>query len=881
MTTVYYLSDIHYQHINDWIKDDKKFIVTIATRKIFERLKTDNCVLVVGRAGNGKSSIVRHIALDLRRKYQHEIIPLVRSPSGIFEFIDRKGKQIFIVDDLCGKVNINAQSVDDWFSQIDEILKLIYTSGKSNSKPDADIKFLFATGSNIYDDSIFQKLKLLQKYVFQLSDWPLTDDEKLKMIKNYISPEAETKLLQKLKSDEAYFPLLCKIAERKTADQIIRLFNNLKDFIKQDLIDLKETNNLKFCVITLCALLNNRFKEEMLNDVFESDTERQAFKKVCLEFNIGPNKDTVKRKIKEQLNNLEDMYVAKTESYYHFIHSEVYHIAVLVCGQTFLHSFIKFVRGSFIAERFCFESIISDIPNNKHIIIICDENTEKRYFDRLMFDLEKGNTYSTFHNNQLQSESYRAKFCSYCETRQQKVSELLKHFSEKSYTDNVSSTEKNYEDYTAFSKQHHFFSHKMRKPLIESAWEGYADIVHMLLKSDCDINEADRFGRTALYVACLLGKEEVVKVLLNNNANHSLCDDNGQSPLLVASREGHDTIVDALLQNNADLNACDVNGNSPLLVASFKSNLSTVQILSNNMTDFSKVNNLGQTPVFVASMKGRENVVKYLLSVHSEYILKPDNEGRSPLFIACREGYPDVVNILLRNQADVSQLDWNKRSPLFIASAEGYKDIVSILIQNNAKINQCDEEGRTPLFIASDKGRTGTVKNLVSSGADLNATDDRKCTPLYAACRRGFIDIVKLLYENHASITQCNTWNSSPVFAACRQGYVDIVKYLLQNGCNISGSDFSGTTPLLVACENGNTEIVNILIQQGADINQSDQSKKTPLHASAAGGHAAIVKLLIIKGAITTLTNSNNQTPLDLARKHSYTDIVKLLLTNK
>ncbi|CAC5422986.1 unnamed protein product [Mytilus coruscus] len=227
------------------------------------------------------------------------------------------------------------------------------------------------------------------------------------MIKKYISPDVETTLSQNMKYDEAHFPLLCKIAERKTEDQIINLFINLEDFFQQDIIAFKNKNNLKFCVITLCALLNNNFKEKMLNEVFESDFEMQAFENICSEFNLGPNKDTVKSKIKEQLENLQDTYVAKTENGYHFIHTKEYQIAVSVCGNILLHNFIKFVRSSFIAECFCFQSSMED--SKKHLIIIDDENVVKRYFDQLLFDLKKGDTYSTFHNfvvNHIRKKSY-------------------------------------------------------------------------------------------------------------------------------------------------------------------------------------------------------------------------------------------------------------------------------------------------------------------------------------------------------------------------------------------------------------------------------------------------------------------------------------------
>ncbi|VDI69236.1 Hypothetical predicted protein [Mytilus galloprovincialis] len=836
--------EIQNQHIDDWIKDDEKFIPTIATNTIIERLRTDSFVLVVGCSGNGKSSIIRHIALKLWKEEQYEIIPIVRSPGSIFESLNTKGKQIFVVDDLCGKVIINSQSVDAWFWPINKFMKLINTPGEDYNEDIADVKFLLATGQHIYNDRIFQKLKLPIKYVCNLTEWPLTNEEKQKMIKKYVTPEAATELLQTFKSDEAYFPLLCKIAERKTNNQNIKLFSNFEEFIKQDLMTLKRNNDFQFCTITLCALLNNNFKKNILNEDYESDFDRQAFDDICLEFKLRHNE--AKRKVKKQLQNLEEMYMTKTENYCHFIHNKVFLIALVVCGQTFLTTFIKFVRSSVIAERFRFRSIVA--INNEDYIIIDSDNAEERYFDRLLFDLKQGDTYSTFHNSQLYSDSYRFKFCSYCNTRKQKVSELLKHFCKKGGTEIVTFAERNYEDYIEFTKQHHFFSHKMRKPLIESAWEGYTDIVEMLLKSDYNVNEADKFGRTALFVACLLGKTQVVKVLLDYKADHSLCDEKGQTPLLVASGKGYEDIVNVLLQSNAKVDICDVEGNSPLLVASSENHLSTIQVLLDRITDFPKCNKLGESPVFVACMNGGKDIVRYLLSFLAAYISTPDNVGRSPLFIACSKGHHGVVKLLLENKADILRCDQSKRSPLFIASYEGYEDIVHTLIQNKAEINQCNEKGITPLLAASERGQTETAKILVDNGADLDASDNEKRTPLYAACKGGFMDIIK---------------------------------HLLENGSSVSDEDLNGNIPLLEAIENGYTEIAQFLINRGAEINQCDNKKKTPLHLSVIKGNIDVVKALINKGALQNLTDDDNHTPFDLACKQSCADIVKLLNPDK
>ncbi|CAG2246544.1 ANK [Mytilus edulis] len=204
------------------------------------------------------------------------------------------------------------------------------------------------------------------------------------------------------------------------------------------------------------------------------------------------------------------------------------------------HSFIRFAPSSFIAERYSLFSY-GESTGREDTIVIKDEETEKVYFDRLMTDLEQGITYSTFHNSQLANVSYRNKFYdkTTCASR-----------------DSVDS----YEDYIEFTEPYHFASHKMKIPLIESALEGNKDIVNLLIKMKCDIDETDKFGRSALFITCLLGREDVAILLLDKNANHELTDNNDRSPLYVACKGGFLPIVNALLTKSADLNTSDKNG---------------------------------------------------------------------------------------------------------------------------------------------------------------------------------------------------------------------------------------------------------------------------------------------------------------------------------
>ncbi|XP_052077130.1 ankyrin-1-like [Mytilus californianus] len=903
------------QHIEEWKNDNEKFIVTEATKHIDDKLWADNCVLVIGRPGSGKSSIIRHIALRLSMEDKYEIIPIVLSPSNILDYHNENRKQVFIIDDFCGKLVINAQNVDVWSTQIDDVLKLIKLDiDQQNARP-GFVKFLFSTNEDIFNDKVFgNRLEELTPFCCKLSEKPLKDDEKLQMIKKYISTE-EANIKETMISDEVYFPLLCKISEGKTADQIVKLFSNLDDFIKQDLLSLKDTSVIQFCIITLCALFENRFNDEMLNENFKFATnkEENAFKEICAEFNLGLHKESNKMRLKEQLQSVEDTYVSKTEDYYSLIHSKVYQVAEIVCAQSFINCFIKFAPSSFIAARYRFKS--TTVEKNDNVVWINEADTEKRYFNRLFMDLEEGITYSTFHNAQLCNVVYREKFCSYCKKRKEKLTELLLQIKESNKSlplNEQSSPDENadYEDYLDFKKQYHFISHKMRKPLIESAWEGYSEIVNMLLEMECDINETDKFGRTVLFVSSYLNKTDVAKTLIESGAMHDMCNEKGQCALFIASRQGHYDIVKALLQKKASTEHCDLDGHSSLIEASRCGHKDIVEALLKSGADISKCDNIGRSPLFFACLNGRKDVANVLIRNNANVnqcnkkglsplsvactkgnahlldilikanadISKVDSDDRSPLFIACEEGFDNVVDIMINKGANKTQCDWQNRSPLFISCEKGYYNIVQSLIKGTSDlINLCDEESRSPLFVACEKGKVEIAKILLENGAKLNIFDNKNRSPFYAACRSGYLEVVKLLYTKGGATDDCNIWGGSPLFVASREGHFDIVEFLINLKSDASKADSNGKTPLIVACEEGNVKIVTFLIASGTDVNHCDNERRSPLHVACFGGFADIVTSLIENGADKTLCDIDEHIPLEIARKKEFNDIVELL----
>ncbi|CAC5423570.1 unnamed protein product [Mytilus coruscus] len=880
-------SDVFETYIAHWFQEDRKFTVTSGTRKIEGMLKQNNCVLVVGRSGNGKSATVRHLALKHFDEEGFDIVPIVL-PTTILQYYNPERKQLFIVDDFCGKNVINAQIVDNWSLHIHDVLKLL-TNNKENNEGmsgQGTVKLVFATDPSIYKDTVFHRIHIPLECTFDLSNQPLQDEEKIEMFKKFrTEKKMSDDFTRTFQGHDNIFPLLCKYSEGKTEAQIIQLFTNPYNVIKQDFVALNKTNKDQMCLISLCILL-----ESIHADVFRQENihikDKVVIDAVCSEFDLDFCNETTKSKLVAELNHLEKTYLAKTGDSYYIEHIDIYEIAAVVCGEVIKESFIRFAPSSMIAERYSF--IPSETKDSTNLILIKDTDIQKRYFDRLMDDLERRITYSVFHNSQLKDKTYRDKFCEYCRRRQQKVKDLLnrlqKHTSEQSENQIDNTTEKGdneYEDYIKFTEQYHFSTHRMQIPLIESTWEGYEDIVNLLIEMECDVNETDKFGRSSLFVACHLGRTNVAVQLLDKGAKHSLCDNNeaasplhaaciggdskiveallakgadtsardkkGYSPFLAATEAGHKKILEKLLadKKNANINQKDNFDRSALFHASYNGRKEIVDLLLEKGADIEECDKQGFSPLLAACFMGKLNVVVDLLEKKAD-ISKVDIDGRSALFMACEKGDNRIVEILLQKDADVSQCDWLQRSPLFIACTFEHEQIVRLLVKYKADISQCDQDGRSPLFIACEKGHDAIFNILLEKCQNdvLEKADHKDRSPLYVASRGGFLEIVKKLVSKGSKINKRNAWQMTPLFVACREGNADVVKYLIDSNADLNAADYNRQSPLSIACDNGYADVVTILVENDVNVYHADNDHKTPLELAENRGHTNIVDIL-------------------------------------
>ncbi|CAC5423705.1 unnamed protein product [Mytilus coruscus] len=652
----------HGQEIREWEQDQTTFFETRATRHILKSLPLHNCIIVTGSSGCGKSSNIHHAALHLRDCFEYEIIPVLTGPTDIMNYYNENKKQVFIVDDICGKETIKMQTLQTWRDYSEKMEKIFKVTEKYVANKNYDTvskvsspKLLLSCRLHIYKEAQFQRITLFTKTECNLlsSELCLQKAERMHMLQKYL-PDDIINNVKQVTENVDYFPLLCKLSRDKTSEEVKKLFTAPLISIKNNIHTIINENNDQFCALVLCVVFNNGFNTDWLTLESVSEKKNDKIEDIVKEFNIDLSKGKHRNSLKSGFSTLNGTFLKLRGKEYRMIHDKIYKMASVICGQHLTECFIKYAPSVSIRDHFIFESLPEVHANDDSIVLL--EYQEKDYFDRLLCDLKEHVIESTFHNYQLINRTFRDKLISFLRESDD-AKTVLKKLDTQCCIKN-----KNHYELECKNKETHCYT----TPLIESVITGYIDIVQFLIVNvECNVNKTCE-DSSLLYIASQKGHSDEAKFLLENNANICQCHDNGWSALFYACAYGHKDTIEMLLQNNADVSQRDENGCSPLLLTCGEGDKDTARLLLQNNAAVSQC----------------------------------DENGCSPLHAACSGGHKDTVELLLQNNADVSQRDQNGMSPLHAACANGHKDTVELLLQNKADVSQFDQYRCSPLHVA-------------------------------------------------------------------------------------------------------------------------------------------------------------------------------------
>ncbi|CAC5404459.1 unnamed protein product [Mytilus coruscus] len=760
--------------LEQWEKDDQQFVNTEVEKHVMQKILTQSSVTLVGNSGIGKSFLLRHIALILR-KHGYTVIPC-SEPKDIGKWFKRGRKTLFVFDDVCGRYSLNQQIYTDWKQKLDLIISLL---------EDKCCKIMSTCRLEVYKDEVFSNLSIFKMCNIDLSsqEFKLSATEKFALAEVYVKENTDEVMELSEKCD--FFPLLCSLYHKQNLQRNVSIrsfFSNPFEVFKHQVEQMygeSEAGKMHYCSLVLCVMFNNTLTEENLSP---KDKKIGAVLEDLLE-ECELNKGTAIKRLKKSLETLEGTYVVKKGSTYKIIHDKLFDFLAKYFGEKMLQIFIDHANTDFIKERLLWKITDNMGPEIEFVIRIPDKYMN-RYIERLLKDWENGYVYSVYHNKNMNSTIFTENFI----TRLNQLD---------------------------LSKQQELVCTKdiynKEIALAGSCYMGTIELAKWLISRNSDINYCREDGGFPLLMASQEGHVDVVRELLQHAADVNKCDNNGASPLYKASQNGHVNVVIELLQHSADVNKCDNNDASPLWQTSQNGHVDVVKELLQHSADVNKCNNNGASPLYTASQNGHVDVVKELLQ-HSADVNKCDNNDASPLWQTSQNGHVDVVKELLQHSADVNKCNNNGASPLYTASQNGHVDVVKELLQHSADVNICDNNDASPLWQASQNGHFNVVKELLQHSAEVNQCQNNGESSLFIASQGGHYYVVKQLLQHLAEVNQCNHEGVSPLSIASQNGHVDVVGELLQHSANINKCDYQGRNALQVAQEHGHLEVESILL---------------------------------------------------------------------
>jgi len=393
-----------------------------------------------------------------------------------------------------------------------------------------------------------------------------------------------------------------------------------------------------------------------------------------------------------------------------------------------------------------------------------------------------------------------------------------------------------------------------------------SDIIIKKIINDnlCDINLQNKYGETALMLACVYDNEKCFKLLLMeiNSCDVNLKDNAGNNVLMLASMR-KSKYIKLLMENKlCDINLQNNEGFTALMLASTHHDVLCAKLLmENKLCDMNLQNNDGNTALIIGSIYCHNEIVISLIENKCDINIK-NNKGETALMHANKS----TIKLFTENDmCDLNAQDNNGNTILmkiifatmrlsklyqyeqindymYIFDTVASKKSYCINIQNNA--------GETILMvIIKNKNIIGHsyfsyYKNTIiihhRYNYNYNLLDNEKATVLS-----------HLLMFHHLSHLLCDM-NS-------------FIKKTIELTHNVHTQDIYGTTPLMRAILTKKNvsivqKIIDISINNKIIFDLQDNYGETALIHAIQNKKFTIAKILINNGCNINIENNGNKT---------------------
>lgn len=547
-----FFTDSHILEIGIWEEKNHTFVKTDAVDAIVHALQivNCNCVPVIGSFGQGKSSLIQHVALRLRDEEGYDIIPC-RNPMEIKLWYEKEKKQIFIVDDVYGERYLMPTKMESW-QDYAKFLKSILSLGRT--------KIIASSALHIFNDANSKCQNSIFKDPIYMNNFPLTKVQKRDLLNMHIQSleQSEIDSIVALSDEDIaeHFPLLCvmyntyrSIMGSKLGD--FNFFCNSRRIHEEFFDSLNKHDEQSYKTILIFVLLNGKVSQI---DYSKKETfEKQEIKLNFLTEYLDIKKDTFYK----CLENLTGTYFRKSGAMFLPIHNRIFDTLLKFIARVSQQTVIQHLNSGLLFRHARFTSIDWWDPN---ILIPVSAMNENIFFQRMLDVMKKRQIFKAFDHHGMYNTQFRQKFIKFITSAGQADNTLIKQILN---TKDEAKTE----------------GALPMLPIQIASYRGWADMVEMLA-AYVDVNFYGIVGFSALHAACILGDIHTVQVLINNKADVNKTATWGHviyainrytdyeqrykakstivfsekaeiSPLLVACMRKHKSLVELFLKNNA------------------------------------------------------------------------------------------------------------------------------------------------------------------------------------------------------------------------------------------------------------------------------------------------------------------------------------------
>jgi ankyrin repeat protein len=208
-----------------------------------------------------------------------------------------------------------------------------------------------------------------------------------------------------------------------------------------------------------------------------------------------------------------------------------------------------------------------------------------------------------------------------------------------------------------------------------------------------DVNLADRFERTLLYMAAMEEHPDVIRFLLSVNGIDINKPARGVSPLSIACKRGNCRVVELLLQQqNLDVNFASLIDRTALHNAVRKGGFDiVVALLKIERLNVNARDKNGLTALHFAAQNADSRMLSALLEKDGIEINPEDMNGRTPLYFAVKSHCVQNVEVLLRCALVEVNPPGCEKKPIHEAIEHGPIDLVRLLLsQDRVDVNAID-----------------------------------------------------------------------------------------------------------------------------------------------------------------------------------------------